>query len=75
MIRRNRGTYAVTSGTQTVVGYRVKAGDREDVYAHARWSGTIVTMIVDLQNRLPLDEVYNTLPLPPGMTTEDFFED
>jgi anti-sigma regulatory factor (Ser/Thr protein kinase) len=74
LIRRNGGTFSVSSGTHTVVGYRVRGHTVEKTTEHAAWPGTVVTMIISLQNKLPLGEVYNSLPLPAGYTDEDFFE-
>jgi hypothetical protein len=74
LIRRNRGTYAITSGTHTVIGYATAKGAVEDIYSHKPWRGTVVTMIVDLHQKLPLGDVYQTLPLPSGMTPDDFFD-
>jgi hypothetical protein len=75
LVRRNRGTYAITSGAETVIGYQGVRGPVEEVRSHAPWRGTVVTMILDLYNKLPLGEVYKTLPLPEGMTEDDFFAD
>lgn len=74
LVRRNRGTYAITSGSHTVIGYLGVGGPAEEVRSHAPWQGTVVTMILDLHNKLPLGEVYKTLPLPDGMSEDDFFE-
>jgi hypothetical protein len=38
-----------------------------------RWPGTWIAMIIDLNATLSIDDVYVTLPPPPGMETEDFF--
>lgn len=74
LLRRNGGTFSVSSGANTVVGYRVRQHTIEKVAEHSAWTGTVVTMIIDLQNKLPLGDVYKSLPLPAGYSDEDFFE-
>ena len=75
LVRRNRGTYSISSGANTIIGYLTKQGPVEEVHLHAPWRGTVVTVILDLQNKLPLGEVYKTLPLPAGVSEDDLFED
>ena len=75
LISRNQGSYMVTSGPATVVGYRARGMHKQDVYRHAPWEGTVVSMIVNLQTKLPLSDVYKSLPLPVGFSAEDFFEE
>jgi hypothetical protein len=75
LIYRNLGTYLVSSGTATVVGYRQGGAHKREVQQHAPWSGTVVSMIVNLNAKLPLSEVYKTMPLPPGFEQEDFFDE
>ena len=72
---RNGGTFALTSGDMTYVRYK-KGGwrPREEFWPHANWLRTLVTIILDLANLLPIGEVYRSLPLPHGYKKEDFFE-
>jgi len=75
LVLRNVGTYVVSSGAETVIGFRAGSGKKtEVVLQHSPWKGTAVTMILNLQNKLPLGDVYRTLPLPEGYAEEDFFD-
>ena len=75
VISRNRGTVLLTSGSATIVGYRERKALRVEGHSHRPWSGTVVSVIIDLHNRLPLNQVYKEMPLPEGMAEDDLFYD
>jgi hypothetical protein len=74
VISRNRGTFLVTSGNATLIGYRRAGRLHLDSFTHRPWQGTIVSVIINLTRDLPLNQVYREMPLPEGMTDDDFFE-
>ena len=39
----------------------------------SRWDGTVVCLMLDYSRRIPIDEVYDNLPMVEGYTKEDFF--
>lgn len=69
---RNGGTIAITSGDCTVVRYKKKWRRRRDSYRGTPWKGTIVQILLDLNNLLDIGEVYRALPAPEG-PEHDFF--
>ncbi len=81
LVARNRGTFLLTSGGATLVGYykqsrgRGRAGGSVEFenYLHAPWQGTIISVILDLQHDLPLLEIYSAMPAPAGYEDDDFF--
>lgn len=62
LIRRNRGTLLLTSGSASLIGYARSGGMHFDEVRHAPWSGTIVSVIIDLHNQLPLLDIYREMP-------------
>lgn len=75
LIGRNRGTFLLSSGTATIVGYQKDKAVHFDKYNHGRWGGTIVSLILDLNNSLPLTEIYKSMPMIEGYDEDDFFID
>lgn len=73
LIGRNRGTFLLTSGTATLVGYQRSKELAFDVYHHRPWQGTIVSVIIDLKRQLPLLEVYREIPAPAGFEDDELF--
>jgi hypothetical protein len=74
LIARNGGTFSVTSGEASVTGFRRRRQTVTQTARHLGWQGTIVNMIIDTTNPLPIHEVYNTLPLPEGFDPGDLIE-
>ncbi len=73
LIARNRGTFLLTSGGASLVGYQ-RAGQLVfDTYSHRPWQGTIVIVIIDLNHNLPLLDIYREMPLPSGCEDDDLF--
>jgi hypothetical protein len=71
---RNGGTFSLTSDARTLTMNRHPYGrTRAHVRSHAPWQGTIVAVVLNLDNLLPIGEVYSSLPLPAGYEEEDFF--
>lgn len=75
LISRNRGSFLLASGEATVVGYRKQGRLVFDRYQHAAWPGTVVSVIVNLHEKLPLHEIYRDMPPAPGAKAEDYFFD
>lgn len=73
LVARNGGTFLLTSGEASMMGYMSKNEIRFDTYKHKPWSGTIVSVIIDLNRDLPLNEIYNEMPLPEGIEEDDLF--
>jgi len=73
VIARNRGTFALTSGSATLVGYQKRKRIEFDVFTHSPWRGTIVSVIIDLHGPLPLSEVYREMPIDPELEADDLF--
>jgi hypothetical protein len=73
LIRRNRGTFLLTSGSATLVGFQRSKALAFEVYRHRPWQGTIVSVIIDLKNDLPLLEIYREMPAPEGYENDDLF--
>ena len=74
LLSRNRGTFLLTSGNATIVGYRRRGTLQVDQFSHRYWQGTIVSVVIDLQRDLPLLQIYNEMPLPEGFTDDELFE-
>jgi anti-sigma regulatory factor (Ser/Thr protein kinase) len=74
LLSRNRGTFLLTSGAATIVGYRRRGSLQVDHFTHRPWQGTIVSVVIDLQRDLPLLQIYNEMPLPEGTTDDELFE-
>jgi anti-sigma regulatory factor (Ser/Thr protein kinase) len=72
-IGRNRGTFLLSSGGATLVGYQRSRQTVFDAFAHRPWRGTIVSVIIDLSRELPLLEIYREMPLPQGYQDDDLF--
>jgi len=73
VVARNRGTFVLTSGSATLVGYQKRKKIEFDVYTHRPWQGTIVSVIIDLHGPLPLSEVYREMPVNPEWESDDLF--
>jgi anti-sigma regulatory factor (Ser/Thr protein kinase) len=73
LISRNRGTFLISSGNATLLGYRQAGKLHLEPSTHQAWLGTIVSVIIDLSRDLPLRQIYKEMPLEEGMTHEDYF--
>lgn len=73
LIARNRGTFLVSSGGATLIGYQKGNDVTYDTYLHRSWQGTIVSVIIDLNQQLPLSDVYRSMPAIPGYDQDDIF--
>lgn len=71
---RNAGTFALTSGDATIFKYAARGNPKSRIMLHAPWHGTIVSVVFDLNQLLPIREVWATLPMIEGYSSEDFFE-
>lgn len=76
VVARNRGTLVLSSGGTSMFSYQ-RAGGRlaRDPYNHGEWKGTVVTMILNLHEKLPLRDVYETIPPSPFVIEGDVFDD
>lgn len=70
---RNHGTFMLASDDRSLSMYQRHARRHAVSVRHARWKGTIVCLVMDLSNVVPLRDVYQTLPRPDGYSAEDFF--
>jgi len=75
LARRNHGTFVITSGGTTVTRYSRFDRPEQTVLKHSPWPGTIVTVLFDLASRLPIQEVYRSLPPAAGFEAVDYFSD
>ena len=66
--------FLISSGSGTLVGYLRRGQLVFDAYAHSPWQGTVVSVILDLHQDLPILEVYRTMPSPEGLADDDFFD-
>ena len=73
VVARNRGTFSISSGCATLVGYLRSKEVVFDAFSHAPWKGTIVSAIINLHNSLPILEVYRSMPAPEGYSADDLF--
>lgn len=73
VIARNRGTFSLTSGLATLTGYSKHGRLAFERISHRPWQGTIVSVIINLHERLPILDVYREMPAPSGYTDDDFF--
>lgn len=74
LVVRNGGTFRIFSGGEILTRYGGGWHRKEHMRTVREcWPGTWIAMIVDLNKTLSIDDVYVTLPPPPGMETEDFF--
>ena len=71
LIARNRGTFLLTSGTATLMGYQKGNKVEFDAYPHQSWQGTIISVIIDLSRALPLLQLYKEMPAVPGYEDDD----
>ena len=74
-VARNRGTFALSSGAATITGYLRNQSTVIEAQTHAPWQGTIVNLILDLHQSLPILDVYGAMPAPEGYDTDDLFVD
>jgi hypothetical protein len=75
LVSRNRGSFLLSSGRASLLGFRRSGKLWLTPYAHRPWKGTIVSVIIDLHSPLPLREVYSSMPVPAGFEDEEFFQD
>ncbi len=75
VVARNRGTFSISSGSATLVGYLRRREVVFDSFSHAPWRGTIVSAIINLHNSLPILDVYRSMPAPEGYSADDLFVD
>lgn len=73
LITRNRGTFLLSSGRATIVGWRKGSDVYLSTYGHETWNGTIVSVIVDLQRDLPLSDIYREMAPPRGYENDELF--
>jgi hypothetical protein len=73
LLRRNRGTFLLSSGTATLVGFERRKMLAFEAFRHRAWRGTIVSAIINLSNSLPLLDIYKEMPAPAGYSAEDLF--
>jgi len=73
LITRNRGTFLLASAGATLIGYRRSRQTIFDTFTHRPWRGTIVSVIIDLQQDLPLLDIYREMPVPDGYHNDDLF--
>lgn len=73
LVGRNRGTFLLTSGEASLVGYQRRGSVTFDAYSHRKWQGTIVSVILDLNRKLPLNEIYAEMPVPEAYEADDLF--
>jgi hypothetical protein len=71
LISRNGGTFMLSSGRATLLGYRRAGQLAVEAFENQPWKGTIVSVIIDLKRDLPLSQIYKEMPLPEGITHED----
>jgi hypothetical protein len=72
LIGKNRGTFLLTSGMSTLVGYYKNGKTVFDCYHHSYWQGTIVSVVLDLQRPLPINQIYDEMPTLPGEDNDLF---
>lgn len=70
---RNGGTFRITSDDRSLTLYRQRNRPRAAATRHSRWQGTIVALVLDLQNVISIRDVYASLPYPEGYAAGDFF--
>jgi len=56
LIEENKGRMTIVSGDECVT---IQRGHKTRCALHRTWNGTFVGLLIDLQNPLPLDAVYN----------------
>jgi len=80
LAQRNGGTFVIASGDAILykwgefARWSGRVRPKEKMGMHQGWQGTIVGLMLDLTRRIPIDDVYNALPVPKGYIKEDFFE-
>ncbi|MBI5709773.1 MAG: hypothetical protein HZC42_05610 [Candidatus Eisenbacteria bacterium] len=74
VVANNRGTFVLTSGSATVVAYLRRGEVSFDRYVHRPWQGTIVSVILDLNERISTRDVYKTMPVPEDWEIDELFE-
>ena len=74
----NGGTFVLSSGEALLSRWgkfntwgAIKRS--ESTEKQNRWDGTVVCLMLDYSRRIPIDEVYDSLPMIEGHTKEDFF--
>jgi anti-sigma regulatory factor (Ser/Thr protein kinase) len=78
LAQRNGGTFLIASGNALMRRWGERRWGKpprpmERTCLHAGWQGTVVGIMLDLSRPIPIDDVYNQLPLPRGYAAEDFF--
>ncbi len=74
LVVRNGGTFRIFSGDEIYTRYQKNWQKRENLLrVQDPWNGTWVAMILDLDARIPVGDVYVTLPPMPGAELEEFF--
>ncbi|MBK8980663.1 MAG: sensor histidine kinase [Planctomycetes bacterium] len=75
----NGGTFSLTSGSSTLLRYRkTRRGNSrraQEYVDHPAWKGTMIHLLLRLDNLLPISEVYSRLPHIEGYDDSDFFDD
>ena len=70
---RNGGTFLMASGDHSLSLF-LKGGRRgAQIVRHRPWRGTVVAIILSMDNVVSIRDVYATLPQPAGYEDEDFF--
>ncbi|MFH1059232.1 MAG: hypothetical protein V1797_11230 [Pseudomonadota bacterium] len=75
VVARNRGTFVVSSGVESVIGYLQNGLIIKRIQKHSKWQGTVISMIIDLYNTLPLLDIYAAMPAPSGFEEDGFFDE
>jgi hypothetical protein len=74
---RNGGTFRLMSGSDSLTLYKRQVRDnsarRSELVNSPYWQGTLISLLLHLDNLLPIGEVYRTLPPPKDVGEEDFF--
>lgn len=70
---RNGGTFRIASDQRSLTMFQRAGRRRAETVEHSRWPGTVVALMLDLDNVVSIRDVYRSLPLPAGFSAEDFF--
>lgn len=74
VVANNRGTFLLSSGSASLVGYLRGGGCVFDTSLHNPWQGTVVSVVIDLQQKLSTLDVYNTMPPIEEWRDDEIFE-
>lgn len=74
LIARNRGTMFLSSGGASLTGFQKRGRTTFEVATHGAWRGTIVSVVIDLHEQLPLLQIYSEIPPVAGMGDDELFD-